>query len=40
MFALGLFIGFITGVVSLAVVACIFVENEEKIAQNGFIEYA
>ena len=30
MFALGLFIGFIAGVVSLAVVACIFVENEEN----------
>ena len=30
MFALGLFIGFITGVAFLAVVACIFVENEEK----------
>ena len=30
MFALGLFIGFITGVAALAVVSCIFVENEEK----------
>ena len=30
MFALGLFIGFITGVVTLAVAACIFVKNEEK----------
>ena len=30
MFALGLFIGFIIGVVSLEVIACIFVENEEK----------
>ena len=30
MFALGLFIGFITGVATLAVTACIFVENEEK----------
>ena len=30
MFALGLFIGFITGVVFLAVAACIFVEKEEK----------
>lgn len=30
MFALGLFIGFITGVVSLAVASCIFVESEEK----------
>lgn len=30
MFALGLFIGFITGVVFLAVAACIFVENEEN----------
>ena len=30
MFALGLFIGFIVGVVSLAVASCIFVENEEK----------
>ena len=30
MFALGLFIGFIAGIVFLAVVACIFVENEEK----------
>ena len=30
MFALGLFLGFIAGVVSLAVAACIFVENEEK----------
>ena len=30
MFALGLFIGFITGVVSLAIASCIFVENEEK----------
>ena len=30
MFALGFLIGFITGVVSLAVAACIFVENEEK----------
>ena len=30
MFALGLFIGFIVGVVSLAVASCIFVENEEN----------
>ena len=30
MFALGLFLGFIAGVVFLAVAACIFVENEEK----------
>ena len=30
MFALGLFIGFIAGGVFLAVVSCIFVENEEK----------
>ena len=30
MFALGLFIGFIIGIVSLAVTACIFVENEEN----------
>lgn len=30
MFTLGLFIGFITGVVTLAVASCIFVENEEK----------
>ena len=30
MFALGLFLGFIAGVVFLAVVACIFVENEEN----------
>lgn len=30
MFVLGLFIGFITGVVFLAVTACIFVENEEN----------
>lgn len=30
MFALGLFIGFITGGVTLAVTACIFVENEEN----------
>ena len=30
MFALGLFIGFIVGVITLAVVACIFVENEEN----------
>ena len=28
MFALGLFIGFITGVATLAVASCIFVENE------------
>ena len=30
MFALGLLIGFIAGVATLAVTACIFVENEEK----------
>ena len=30
MFALGLFIGFIAGIVTLAVASCIFVENEEK----------
>ena len=30
MFALGLFIGFVIGVVALAVAVCIFVENEEK----------
>ena len=30
MFALGFLIGFIAGVVFLAVTACIFVENEEK----------
>ena len=30
MFALGLFLGFIAGVVTLAVVACFFVENEEN----------
>ena len=30
MFALGFLIGFITGVVFLAVASCIFVENEEK----------
>ena len=30
MFALGLFIGFIAGVATLAVTACIFVENEEN----------
>ena len=30
MFALGLFIGFIAGVATLAVAACTFVENEEK----------
>ena len=30
MFALGLFIGFITGGATLAVASCIFVENEEK----------
>ena len=30
MFALGLFIGFIAGVVFLAVTACIFVEKEEN----------
>lgn len=30
MFALGFFIGFIAGVATLAVVACIFVENEEN----------
>ena len=30
MFALGLFIGFITGVATLALVACISVENEEN----------
>ena len=30
MFALGLFIGFIAGGVTLAVVACIFVDNEEN----------
>ena len=29
MFALGLFIGFIAGGVTLAVTACIFVENED-----------
>lgn len=30
MFALGLFIGFIIGVATLAVASCIFVENEEN----------
>lgn len=30
MFALGLFIGFIAGVATLAITACIFVENEEN----------
>lgn len=30
MFALGLFLGFIIGMVTLAVAACIFVENEEN----------
>ena len=30
MLALGFLIGFITGVVTLAVTACIFVENEEN----------
>lgn len=30
MFALGLFVGFIAGVVTLAIAACIFVENEEN----------
>ena len=30
MFALGLFIGFIAGGVTLAVTACIFVENEDN----------
>ena len=30
MFALGFLIGFIAGGVTLAVVACIFVENEEN----------
>ena len=30
MFALGLFLGFIAGGVTLAVASCIFVENEDK----------
>lgn len=30
MFALGFLIGFIAGVIFLAVASCIFVENEEK----------
>lgn len=30
MFALGFLIGFIAGGITLAVVACIFVENEEN----------
>lgn len=30
MFALGLFVGFITGIATLAVASCIFVENEEN----------
>lgn len=30
MFALGLFLGFIAGGITLAVAACIFVENEEN----------
>ena len=30
MFALGLLIGFIAGVATLAVASCIFVENEEN----------
>lgn len=30
MFALGLFLGFIAGGITLAVASCIFVESEEK----------
>lgn len=30
MFALGLFLGFIAGIVFLAVASCIFVESEDK----------
>ena len=30
MFALGLFVGFITGIAFLTVASCIFVANEEK----------
>ena len=38
MFALGLFIGFITGVVTLAVASCIFVENEEKNNRKWYMQ--
>ena len=35
MFALGLFIGFITGVATLAVTACIFGRTKKRITVSG-----